>query len=115
MGESLRPSDFGLPDVRITKFKNPKLCRICLDTFTFYRWGGNNYCPDCDIKRMKRLDDNMREIEKKFGLTPISRVEGESVSDCEDCRIVQAFHPQNICGTCAAILREIIQRKKEKA
>jgi hypothetical protein len=66
MSESLKPADFGLPEVQIVRYKTPKLCRLCGDEFLFYRWGGNNYCPDCDIKRMKRIGDSMKEVAKSL-------------------------------------------------
>lgn len=66
MSEKLIPGDYGLPNIRIVKYKNPRLCRKCGDEFLFYRWGGNNYCPDCDILRMKKINDSMNQLEEFF-------------------------------------------------
>lgn len=66
MSELLSPTEYGLPEVRIVKYKKPKICRICDDKFLFYRWGGSNFCPDCDIKRMKKLSDSMEKLEQHF-------------------------------------------------
>jgi hypothetical protein len=66
MSDVFKPADYGLPDVRVVRFKKPRLCRLCGDEFLYYRWGGNNYCPDCDIKRMKRISDSLDAIQNAY-------------------------------------------------
>lgn len=65
MSEELKPTDLGFKEVTINKMKKPRLCR-CGDTYSMYRWSPL-FCPDCDLKRMRRIDDGMKEIARGMG------------------------------------------------
>lgn len=63
MSDTLRPKAYGIEtSVRRKKALSALCCRVCSDPIIKYLWS-DFYCPDCDIKRMKRLNDSFKEIE----------------------------------------------------
>jgi len=61
MSELLNPTDFGLPNLRLKPLKYNFKCSVCDDEVTSERWSFY-FCPDCDIKRMVRINKSMDKL-----------------------------------------------------
>ena len=65
MSNTLSPTDFNLPSLGIRRAKKGSKCCKCGDSVKIYRWS-DQFCPDCDIRRMKRISDQFEKIIKKM-------------------------------------------------
>lgn len=72
MSAKLNPKDFGLPEVTLSSDCVVAYCRICKDSFNMYLWS-DYFCPDCDIKRMAKVNAGFKEIERRMGVTSNER------------------------------------------